>query len=156
MARAIPLAKEKGGLDPAPDYSNLIMTPERDLMVANFPSIIVSGGPVCSNSVVQQRLSLPLHQRSKLRCAYSISPMASSLALEFRWYLNSSNGEIIDYPRSQFESKANTSVLTLSTASSLDYGAVYCEARGPLGPTTRPCVFNIAPLGKACFLISLR
>ena len=75
--------------------------------------------------------------------------------LEFGWSMNSSslsNQEekitVVDFPKSQFTSQKDSSVLAFSAKTDMDFGTtITCLATDAVGQTSQPCTFQIVRKG---------
>ena len=68
--------------------------------------------------------------------------------MEFRWSMNSSHDSNVDFPKSQFTSEGDKSVLSFSAKTDLDFGTtISCIAVDAVGQASRPCTFQIVQKG---------
>ena len=117
-------------------------------------------------------MPLELHETTHLNCRYHSTSSSnkklnkgesssSSIGtitdpvLEFRWSMNSSSQNqeekitVVDFPKSQFTSQKDSSVLAFSAKTDMDFGTtITCLATDAVGQTSQPCTFQIVRKGN--------
>ena len=114
-------------------------------------------------------MPLERHETTHLNCRYhstsssnkklikgesSSSIGTTDPVLEFRWSMNSSSQNqeekitVVDFPKSQFTSQKDSSVLAFSAKTDMDFGTtITCLATDAVGQTSQPCTFQIVRKG---------
>jgi hypothetical protein len=105
--------------------------------------------PTCANAELQTSVQVARYEATKLTCLYHSSTQGP---LEFKWSLNSSK-DFVDFPKSQFTTEGDKSVLSFSAKTDMDYGNVACIGIDSVGRAVKPCTFNVVPKGNYFLVI---
>ena len=114
-------------------------------------------------------MPLERHETTHLNCRYHSTSSNKKLnkgessssigtitdpVLEFRWSMNSSSQNqeekitVVDFPKSQFTSQKDSSVLAFSAKTDMDFGTtITCLATDAVGQSSQPCTFQIVRKG---------
>ena len=101
-------------------------------------------------------MPLERHDTTHLNCQYH-SSTKNEQALEFRWSMNSTQeAESVDFPKSQFTSEKDSSVLAFSAKTDMDFGTtITCLATDAVGQTSQPCTFQIVRKGANIIYVKI-
>lgn len=105
-----------------------------------FSSFSVS--PVCTHRHVVV-LGAMKQETLTVKCEVESSPPAKS----FLWTFNSS-GEQTEFPTRLQTNEADSSVLSYTPSSDLDYGTISCRAKNAINVQTSPCLFQIVAASR--------
>ena len=109
--------------------------------------------PSCANPERHTLVPLERHETTHLNCQYHSSTLSetssSNSKLEFRWSMNSTQeADSVDFPKSQYSTEKNSSVLAFSAKTDMDFGTtITCLATDAVGQTSQPCTFQIVRKG---------
>lgn len=106
------------------------------------PSSFSLVSPMCTHRHVVV-LGAMKQETLTLKCEVESSPPAKS----FLWTFNSS-GEQTEFPTRLQTNEADSSVLSYTPASDLDYGTISCRAKNAINVQTSPCLFQIVAASR--------
>ncbi|KAL1442024.1 hypothetical protein MTO96_008033 [Rhipicephalus appendiculatus] len=104
--------------------------------------------PVCRTSQQRRTYSIGKHDTVHVTCDMEADPVP----VMFSWGYRQGNRDYPLGPDASFSSPPGhplRSVLRYTPRHDADYGTLSCGASNPIGESTRPCIFQVVPIGKS-------
>ncbi|KAF2343610.1 Immunoglobulin-like domain, partial [Trinorchestia longiramus] len=109
----------------------------------------VQFAPVCATPPASSSFGVARGDPVEITCTVASNPRAT----RFSWSFNNS-ADTVHVPDGTYTVTANnTSIITYTPVTVLDYGTLLCYAQNVLGAQRVPCVLHIVPAGQSCVVL---
>ncbi|RXG51240.1 hypothetical protein Avbf_14115 [Armadillidium vulgare] len=99
--------------------------------------------PVCAPDQITT-YGVAKKEDAEVTCKVDANPKAKS----FKWTFNNT-ADTIDVPPGRYTTTPQSSIITYTPVTELDFGTLLCWAANDIGVQTIPCVFHIVPAGPS-------